>query len=145
MDWIMEDRTNRFMLLEINPKFWGTTQLTIDAGYDFPSWLLDHVMGREIKAPGDYTTGLMYRWFIDELETVLTVPKTRTRLIKEFRYFLDRFRYRPCKTDIWLSDLKPAVKAGIFFLYRLFIQGRLINIAKIIVGSQNIEKYRFDL
>jgi predicted ATP-grasp superfamily ATP-dependent carboligase len=135
MDWIMEDRTNKFMLLEINPKFWGTTQLTIEAGYDFPSWLLDHAMGREIQAPAGYKTGLMYRWFIDELETVLSVPETRTRLFKELRGFLNRFRYRPCKSDIWLSDFRPVIKSGIFFLYRLFFQGRLKNIARMILRS----------
>ena len=41
----------RAALLEINPRLWGSAQLAIDAGVDFPNLLVDLHLGRPVVAP----------------------------------------------------------------------------------------------
>jgi predicted ATP-grasp superfamily ATP-dependent carboligase len=57
------DRTNgRAWLLEVNGRLWGTLDLAVQAGIDFP-WLL-YCMAREgdVAPVHHYQTGLRYRW-----------------------------------------------------------------------------------
>jgi carbamoyl-phosphate synthase large subunit len=46
-------------VFEINPRFSGGIPLTIAAGADFPRWLVELALGREIEpALGDFTDDL---------------------------------------------------------------------------------------
>lgn len=128
MDWIQDSRTGDFLLLEINPKFWGTTQLTISSGLDYPAWLLQYAEGRGITPPPGYNTGLMYRWIFSELTTILTVPPDKKRLLHELKLFFNRFSYKPCMVDVWPSDLKPSIKDFIIFLIK--VSRSLVKIAE---------------
>ena len=67
IDWIFNERDQKFYFIEINPKFWGTTQLTISAGYDYPYWNI--LMYKGIKIPDNkkYKIGLTYRWIEEEI------------------------------------------------------------------------------
>jgi predicted ATP-grasp superfamily ATP-dependent carboligase len=130
MDWIKDEATKEFKLIEVNPKFWGTTQLTISAGFDYPAWLIDHAEGKDIQIPPSYTSGLMYRWIFDELDAILSVSHNKERLVSELHQFWKRFKYKPCMTDFWLSDLKPSIKDGIFFMYRFLFSGTFINVLR---------------
>lgn len=131
MDWICDSRTGNFLLLEINPKFWGTTQLTISSGFDYPMWLLQHAEGQAITPSGEYKTGLMYRWLFNELTAVLTVPHDKKRLLLELKLFFNRFSYKPCMIDVWPSDLKPSIKDFIMFLIKMFRS--LFKVAKMLL------------
>ena len=122
LDWIRDEATGAFTLLEINPKFWGTTQLTISAGLDYPYWFVRHAEKKKVNPKPSYQIGLMYRWLFDELYAIITMSPNRKRLINELLHFLKRFRYKPCKTDIWLSDPKPAIRNFILMIYRLIFR-----------------------
>jgi predicted ATP-grasp superfamily ATP-dependent carboligase len=127
MDWIKDEVTKDFKLLEVNPKFWGTTQLTISAGFDYPSWLIDQAEGKDIQIPHSYTCGLMYRWIFDELDAIISLSQTKKRLAGEFKEFWRRFKHKPSMTNIWLSDFKPSIKDSIFFIYKLLFSGTFIK------------------
>lgn len=120
IDWIQDSRTGKFLLLEINPKFWGTMQLTISSGLDYPAWLLQYAEGQKITPPLGYSPGLMYRWIFSELATILTVPHDKKRFFFELKLFFNRFSYKPCMVDVWPSDLKPSIKDFIMFLIMVF-------------------------
>lgn len=70
-------RTNsgRFVLMEINPRFWGTTQLAVDSGVDLPLLLLQ----QELVEPGkqaapvisEYKVGQRLRWWCGTLDHLL--------------------------------------------------------------------------
>jgi predicted ATP-grasp superfamily ATP-dependent carboligase len=109
MDWIYDAQSGEYKLLEINPKFWGTTQLTISAGYDFPLWLVKMAEGEQLEEKENYVTGLMFRWIFNELQAILEESKNYAQFKKEFIGFLRRFRYHPCMYDIFLEDLKPSL------------------------------------
>jgi predicted ATP-grasp superfamily ATP-dependent carboligase len=60
--------TGRHFLMEVNGRFWGSLQLAIDAGVDFPFLLYELARRREIpEAPG-YRVGTKSRWLLGDLD-----------------------------------------------------------------------------
>lgn len=65
-----DSRDGRPKLMEINGRFWGSLQLAVDAGVDFPSILLDVLDGRA-GAPPAYRVGVKSRWFWGDLDALV--------------------------------------------------------------------------
>lgn len=63
-------KDGKYKLIEINPKLWGSLDLTISAGIDIPSMIVKHCMGAKIESKFTYKIPLTYRWIVpDELLT----------------------------------------------------------------------------
>jgi biotin carboxylase len=74
-----EDRvTGDFVLMEINARLWGSVQLAIDAGVDFPSALVDMTLGQAIPASPAIRLGVRSWWELGELDHALALWR-RTR------------------------------------------------------------------
>ena len=74
-------RDGSLRLMEINGRFWGSLQLAIDAGVDFPALLVDAACGRRPAAAPAYRTGVRSRWLGGDLDALmLTLLKARKRL-----------------------------------------------------------------
>lgn len=58
-------------LMEVNARFWGSLQLAIDAGVDFPKLLLALALGAEPQAPAGYATGVRSRWWLGDVDHLL--------------------------------------------------------------------------
>jgi predicted ATP-grasp superfamily ATP-dependent carboligase len=58
-------------LMEINGRFWGSLQLAIDAGVDFPALLAACAAGRAPVVPPPYATGRRLRWFWGDVDHLL--------------------------------------------------------------------------
>ncbi|MEO8449795.1 MAG: ATP-grasp domain-containing protein [Gemmatimonadota bacterium] len=58
-------------LMEVNGRFWGSLQLAIDAGVDFPKLLVDAVQGVAF-APPVYRPGARGRWFWGDIDHLVT-------------------------------------------------------------------------
>lgn len=58
-------------LMEINARLWGSLQLAIDSGVDFPWLLYQRAMGAALPAPGAYRTGARLRWLLGDLDNLL--------------------------------------------------------------------------
>src|SRR5439155_108988 len=54
--------TNRYVFMEVNGRLWGSLQLAIDAGVDFPALLVACASGREVAPVWDYQVGVRSRW-----------------------------------------------------------------------------------
>jgi hypothetical protein len=68
-------------LMEINGRFWGSLQLAIDAGVDFPALLLDVAKGTAPAHPPSYQTGVRSRWLAGDFDALLmTMLKSRDEL-----------------------------------------------------------------
>lgn len=68
-----DNRDGSLRLMEINGRFWGSLQLAIDAGVDFPALLADIAMGRDVPAPRDYRVGVRTRWLWGDVDALLAV------------------------------------------------------------------------
>lgn len=97
------DRDGEFYLMEINPKLWGSLDLAIQSGCNFPVWIARALTSGRAPAETEYRTGLTYQWVIPSgLKCFLRYP--------EFRLpFLRNLATPAVRTDLrWLDPLPAA-------------------------------------
>jgi len=67
--WDTEE--NRPKLIEVNGRFWGSLNLAIQAGVDFPFLLYRLALGEKVEGPAEYRIGLKSRWELGDLDNLL--------------------------------------------------------------------------
>ena len=65
----------RTWLMEFNARLWGSLQLAIDAGVDFPGLLVRSAMGRPVEPVRDYRVGVQSRWLLGDLDHALLLAR----------------------------------------------------------------------
>lgn len=83
-------------LMEINGRFWGSLQLAVDAGVDFPALLLRSLQPEAMGSPAPYKIGVRSRWLWGDLDSLLLVlvgkaramgaPISRWRALADFAW-----------------------------------------------------------
>ena len=92
-----------FVLMEINPKFWGSLEIAIASGVDFPYLACEMATNGDIKPVFDYKRNVKFRWlFPGEIFHAVTNPKAFPRFFADF--FDKDIRY-----DVELKDIKPNI------------------------------------
>ena len=72
VEFKVEQSSRRPMLMEINGRFWGSLQLAVDAGVNFPLLLLNMAMGKAVTIPENgYRIGVQSRWLLGDLDQLL--------------------------------------------------------------------------
>jgi len=71
VEFKQDRKSGRFMLMEINGRFWGSLQLAIDAGVNFPVLLTLSAIGQKIVPVNDYKIGVKSRWFWGDVDALL--------------------------------------------------------------------------
>ena len=61
-------RTGRHVVMEVNGRFWGSLQLAVDAGVDFPALLVRCALGEHVSEQNAYQTGIRSRWFWGDVD-----------------------------------------------------------------------------
>lgn len=71
LEYKQDRRTGQSFLMEVNGRFWGSLQLAVDAGVDFPylSYLL--ALRHRLVAPPTYDVGVKSRWMFGDLDHLL--------------------------------------------------------------------------
>jgi predicted ATP-grasp superfamily ATP-dependent carboligase len=92
--------TGRPVLMEINGRFWGSLQLAVDAGVDFPFLALELALGESVAAPSHYTVGARSRWWLGDLDHLLIRLRQRTGDLGE------------CTPSTWRAILDFAKPSG---------------------------------
>jgi len=88
--------TGRPVVMEANGRFWGSLQLAIDAGVDFPELLVRCAAGEHVPTFREYRLGVRSRWFWGDVDHLsLRLRDVRHRGGSRLRAFLDFFRVRP--------------------------------------------------
>lgn len=59
-------------LMEVNPRFWGSLQLAVDAGVDFPRLLVAAAGGTLHRPVREYRIGVRCRWWWGEVDHLVT-------------------------------------------------------------------------
>lgn len=67
------DRDGELKLMEINGRFWGSLQLAIDAGLDFPALVARIAAGQSIDAQPAYRIGVRSRWLLGDVDRALAI------------------------------------------------------------------------
>jgi predicted ATP-grasp superfamily ATP-dependent carboligase len=58
-------------LMEVNARFWGSLQLAVDCGVDFP-WLYWQILhGQTVEPVNQYVVGRRLRWFLGDVDNLL--------------------------------------------------------------------------
>jgi predicted ATP-grasp superfamily ATP-dependent carboligase len=96
-------RDGEYKLMEINPKFWGSLDLALAAGADFPGDLCEMALGRTLPVSSGYQRNLRFQWPFSghgDLFHLCTRPQSI------FNVALDFVNPR-VKSNVWLGDFRP--------------------------------------
>lgn len=74
-----DHRTGKHVLMEINGRFWGSLQLAIDAGVDFPDLLVRCASGEKVPLCHTYRSDVRSRWFWGDVDNLLLRLRDRGR------------------------------------------------------------------
>ena len=100
-------------LMEINGRFWGSLQLAIDSGVDFPKMLYKLAIGGHLDEPGNYAAGIKCRWLLGDLDHLLIrlthsdkanhLPSNSPSRLGACINFL-RFFEKGMRSEVWRRD-----------------------------------------
>jgi predicted ATP-grasp superfamily ATP-dependent carboligase len=71
VEFKVDQRDRRAKLMEVNGRFWGSLQLAVDAGVNFPLMLYRLAMGENVSSKFDYRVGVKSRWLLGDLDHLL--------------------------------------------------------------------------
>ena len=77
-------KDGKLYLMEINPRLWGSVQLPIFAGVNFPKIMIESFLENKDISPDelDYKTGVYFRWFGDYLSIMNDSESFKKKLLK---------------------------------------------------------------
>jgi len=79
VEYKIDQRSGVPYIMEINGRFWGSLQLAIDAGVDFPTLLLSATLGERKPATLSYKKGVKSRWFWGDVDHLLLQLRRASR------------------------------------------------------------------
>ncbi|MBK8163190.1 MAG: ATP-grasp domain-containing protein [Gammaproteobacteria bacterium] len=99
-------------LMEINTRFWGSLQLAVDAGIDFPWLLYRMACGERVEPVEDYKVGARLRWLLGDLDRLYLITRdSEYAFAEKLKALLGFVRPDPIRTrhevDRW-GDPGPA-------------------------------------
>ena len=71
LEYKLDERVGKPVLIEVNGRFWGSLQLGIDAGVDFPYLLYRLATENHAEVQQAYRTGVKSRWLLGDLDHTL--------------------------------------------------------------------------
>lgn len=85
VEWKVDPRDGQPKLMEINPRFWGSLELAVRSGVDFPTLYAKLLQGQRPTDTPDYTDGIRCRWMIPgEILRYVSQPKNQREPLKQF-------------------------------------------------------------
>ena len=123
VEFKVDERTGIPYIMEINGRFWGSLQLAIDAGVDFPALLIDAITGGKPEPVLSYRHGVRSRWFWGDVDHLLlrlrgTDPAFGSNMAEGGRAravvdFLKAFSPTSRNEILRLSDPYPALRESV--------------------------------
>lgn len=120
-----DEKDGKYKLIEINPKFWGSLELCLSSGMNFPLFLCQMAIGKELDYSDEYNRKRLFLWVVahdGEFHRLFQKPSDILSV------FFDWARYNS-RSDFWVSDCKPTLVQLVYFLY--YIKTKLVSSLKI--------------
>lgn len=104
VEFKLDDRTKEPVLMEINPRFWGSLNQAICAGVDFPYLLYTMAMEGDVQPVFTYKVGVKTRWMLGDCRALIDYIRTekRVEILKDFLKFNGQYY-----DDLSLKDPIP--------------------------------------
>lgn len=106
VEFILDERTKEPVLMEINPRFWGSLNQTVCAEVDFPHLLYTLAIEGDVQPVFTYKIGVKTRWMIGDLRALVDYLRTdkRMEVLKDFFKFKGQHY-----DDIFFDDPLPTI------------------------------------
>jgi predicted ATP-grasp superfamily ATP-dependent carboligase len=114
VEFKMDTNDNKPKLIEINARFWGSLQLAIAAGVDFPYMLYLFGLEERFETPKEYRIGLKSRWELGDIDHLVIRLKKDPSQIHLPKYAPSKWKVL---TNYLIDYLRPSVKNEIFKYY----------------------------
>jgi len=99
VEWKIDPRDRKPKLMEINPRFWGSLELAVRSGVDFPTLYARAASGEKLGPPPTYLPNVRCRWFIPgEILRYMSQSKMEREPLRKF------FRGFPKSTEEWDTE-----------------------------------------
>ncbi len=128
IEYKLDAATGTPYLMEVNGRFWGSLQLAIDSGVDFPTLLIEAAMGERPSPVTHYRKGVRSRWWwgdVDHLlarlrrtDAELSLPPGLPSRLAALRDFFTLWRPGDRNEVLRLSDPAPFFRETIEWLNR---------------------------
>ena len=118
VEFKLDRRTKKPVLIEVNPRFWGSINQAIVAGVDFPYLLYKMAIEGDVEHVLNYKLGVKTRFLIDDVRALLAILKQT----KNPSYVLKELLRKSDCDDISFDDLLPAF-AFLYIGVKEFIKG----------------------
>lgn len=101
----VDRRTGDHILLEVNPRFWGSLPLAVSAGADFPAMLFQLLITGKLDPAGGYRIGKIKRDLTGEYYRIAQAAEEGRPLYAACSALMNALRllYPPC-WDSWAPD-----------------------------------------
>jgi predicted ATP-grasp superfamily ATP-dependent carboligase len=85
VEWKLDPRDNCPKLMEINPRFWGSLELAVRAGVNFPVLYARAACAESLPPPPSYSAGVRCRWLVPgDILRYLSSPAPDRESLAEF-------------------------------------------------------------
>jgi predicted ATP-grasp superfamily ATP-dependent carboligase len=71
VEFKIDDREGQLRLMEVNGRFWGSLQLALDSGMNFPLLYYQLATGENPPSQFNYRVGVRSRWLLGDLDQLL--------------------------------------------------------------------------
>ncbi|WP_411746842.1 ATP-grasp domain-containing protein [Reinekea sp.] len=114
------DPQGKAYLMEVNTRFWGSLQLAVDAGVNFPALLVKMHFGEPVCKTTHFKIGQKLRWLLGDVDSLYIFLKRKNSLMQKIArigLFLKPTFFNQRHEVNRFGDFKPA-----WFEFKLYIK-----------------------
>jgi predicted ATP-grasp superfamily ATP-dependent carboligase len=113
-------------LMEINPRYWGSMNVAVECGVDFPYMLYQLAKGEQVCRIFKYKLGLKFRWFNGDTENLLSTlndePKIKTEQSNKMKAIFQFLKFHEKNLhydNLTVLDPMPFIFDEAYFAYKM--------------------------